>query len=208
MTPSRGERRRRSRERQSATAPHRGRRIVTGKFFGFAAGAVILGGLAFVAVTGFGGGRSVVNAETEALARVTSRSEIETITGSAHTVYHSTEPLPTSNEPRADGLPTLVWFSGSWCPFCERMGPFTYEVASRYRDRMIFAEKSVDHDRDAARRFGVRGTPTFVMLDAGGGELARFYFQGSARALDAVMTQALAGQGASDSNASTLTNIE
>lgn len=86
MKPSRAEQRRGTRERQSSAAPHRGRRIFTGKFFGFAAGAVILGGVALVAVTGFGGGRSVVDAETEALSRVTSRSDIETIPGSAHTV--------------------------------------------------------------------------------------------------------------------------
>jgi len=46
--------------------------------------------------------------------------------------------------------------------------PFTYDAASRYEDRMVFSEKSMDHDRNAARRFGIRGAPTFVMVDARG----------------------------------------
>jgi hypothetical protein len=31
-----------------------------------------------------------------------------------HTVRHSTAPLPSADNPREDGKPTLVWFSATW----------------------------------------------------------------------------------------------
>ncbi len=208
MKRSRAERRRQARERTGTVSARPRRRPPVGKLLAWAAGATIVGGLALVAVTGFGTGRSTVDPQTESLARANSGSEVEAITGSTHTVYHSVAPLPTRNEPRADGLPTLVWFSGTWCPFCERMEPFAHQVANSYQGQMMFVEKSVDHDRDAASRFGVRGTPTFVMLDASGQEAARFYFQGTARELDLAITQALGGAGVGAANASTLTTIQ
>jgi thiol-disulfide isomerase/thioredoxin len=120
---------------------------------------------------------------------------VRVLRGSAHTVYHSDAALPTSNEPRADGRPTLVWFSGTWCHFCERMEPFAWETASGFGDQLVFLEKSVDHDRSAASRFGVRGTPTFVLLDASGREQARFFYQADRASFASTIEAALARLG-------------
>ncbi len=119
-------------------------------------------------------------------------AEIKVLTGSKHTVYQSTTPLPTSAAPRADGRPTLVWFSGTFCEFCEQMEPYAHPTAARFTDRLVFAEKSVDDDRGAATRYGVRGTPTFVLIDAKGREISRFGFQGNEQSFAAAIESALA----------------
>ena len=101
---------------------------------------------------------------------------IEVFTGSNHTVYHSPLPLPSEQQPEPQGLPTLVWFSAVTCEFCEQMDPFAHDVASQFQGRMHFVEKSIRQDRTSTGRYGVRGTPTFVLLDAQGRELDRFNF--------------------------------
>jgi thiol-disulfide isomerase/thioredoxin len=109
-------------------------------------------------------------------------------------VYHSAAPLPSASAPRADGKPTLVWFSGTWCEYCEQMDSFAHETANGFAARMVFVEKSVDDDRSAASRYGIRGTPTFVLIDARGKELGRFGFQSSsaafAQTIEAVLKRA------------------
>lgn len=117
---------------------------------------------------------SEVSAELEAIAIENARGPIEVYTGSQHTVYHATEPLPTQASPRGDGKPVLVWFSGTWCSFCKQMEPFAHQNANEYTGQFAFMEKSVDHDRDAAARFGVRGTPTFVFMTKTGEQVDRF----------------------------------
>lgn len=104
-------------------------------------------------------------------------AEVRVITGGIHTVHHSLTPLPTGSTPREDGRPTLVWFSGTWCHVCETMEPYVQSTIAQFGERMAFAEKSVDHDRAAASKFAVRGTPTFVLIDAQGRELSRFFYQ-------------------------------
>jgi thiol-disulfide isomerase/thioredoxin len=136
---------------------------------------------------------STVDASVQAVAAENAGGPVEALTGSRHTVYHSAAALPDETHPRADGRPTLIWFSGTWCDFCERMDPFAYDVMAAYRERAVFVEKSVDHDRNAAARYGIRGTPTFVLIDAAGNELTRFGFQPTAGLLGATIEQALDG---------------
>jgi len=116
-------------------------------------------------------------AASVALAEQNAGAPVEVVRGGVHTVLHSTAPLPSASRPSADPRPTLVWFSGTWCHFCERMSPFAHAAASQFTDRIRFVEKSVDHDREAASRYGIRGTPAFVLIDQQGREVTRFHFQ-------------------------------
>lgn len=119
---------------------------------------------------------------------------VQVLTGGIHTVYHSSAPLPTADAPRQDGRPTLVWFSGTWCDICHRMEPYANTTFKQFEGRLAFVEKSVDHDRAAANRYGVRGTPTFVLLDAQGRDVARFFYQPDADRLAQAVDRALAGR--------------
>jgi thiol-disulfide isomerase/thioredoxin len=117
-------------------------------------------------------GESSVDPALEALARANAGSDIVTIRGPEHTAYHSLAPLPTEDAPRADGRPTLVFFSAPACAACEAL-QFVHRVMADYRERVVFVEKSVDRD-PVSGRYGIRETPAFVFIDAAGRELARF----------------------------------
>lgn len=159
----------------------------------WAAGAAVVALVAVAILAVQAAGRETVeDPAITTLARENAGGDVRVLTGSHHTVYHSVAPLPTSSAPRADGKPTLVWFSGTWCEYCERMEPFAHETASSFTSRLAFVEKSVDDDRAAAARYGVRGTPTFVLVDAGGKEIARFGFQATASAFAQTIEAALA----------------
>lgn len=75
------------------------------------------------------------------------------------------------------------------------MDPFAYSVATDFADRLVFVEKSVDHDRSAASRYGVRGTPTFVLIDASGSRVSQFNFQMPAESFTAAIEQGLQAGG-------------
>ncbi len=191
-----------AKQRRAAARPNPARRVGTRRkssgnwqSFLLVGGAVVVVVFAVLFVRA-GGGGSEVNAEQAALAAQNADgSEVVVLSGGRHTVYHSNAPLPTVGSPRADGKPTLVWFSGTWCEFCEHMEPYAHGTASQFGAEMIFVEKSVDDDRSAAARYGVRGTPTFVLIDETGQEVARFGFQSTRVAFAGAITAALSQLG-------------
>lgn len=127
----------------------------------------------------------------EELAAANALGAVRRYSGTHHTVFHSTVPLPDGRVPPPDARPTLVWFSGTWCEYCEQMEPFAHSTAAALGGRVRFVEKSIDHDRSAAARYGVRGTPTFVLIDAAGREISRFFFQPTPQAFTAAIEAAL-----------------
>ena len=161
------------------------------KQIALAAGAIAVVVLGFWFMTTRGSSTPATPAQLQLATANAAGAEVKVLTGSHHTVYHSMAPLPTSASPRADGRPTLVWFSGTWCESCEQMEPYAHATASKFTDRMVFAEKSVDDDKAAASRYAVRGTPTFVLIDANGKEIGRFGFQTSEAAFAAAIEGAL-----------------
>lgn len=112
-----------------------------------------------------------------ALAQKNGDTEITAITGTGHTVYHSSKPLPDAKAPRADGKLTLVWFTNAACAECEKE-LFVQQVMADYRAAVVFVEKAADRDA-AAERLGVKAVPAFVWLDSQGNEVGRFGAVGS-----------------------------
>lgn len=113
-----------------------------------------------------------IDPATYALAQKNSGGDITAITGTGHTVYHSTRPLPDAKAPRTDGKLTLVWFTNATCTECEKE-LFVHKVMGDYREQVVFVEKAADRDT-ADDRLGVKNLPAFVWLDAKGNELGRF----------------------------------
>ncbi|MBA4181342.1 MAG: hypothetical protein C0506_12195 [Anaerolinea sp.] len=126
---------------------------------------------------------------TAQLASGNAGGPIDVFTGPDHTVYHSAAPLPSDASPRADGKPTLVWFTNTTCGRCEEM-KFAHPVASGFRDRLVFVEKATDRD-GAADAYGVTATPAFVLIDARGKEVTRFGYVRTAEELGAAIARAL-----------------
>lgn len=138
-------------------------------------------------------GVTSVDPAVEQLARENAGGAVQAFTGPRHTVYHSTAALPSAAEPRADGKPTLVWFSETGCVECKTMESFAHQTAHRYLDKLVFVEKAIDRDSSAAR-YGVTTPPVFVLLDARGEEITRFGLQPNAAAFDAAVQAALLKQ--------------
>ena len=177
----------RSRELRQHARRRSGRRNWK-SILGWGIGGLLLIGVAALLIRG-PGGQTVEDPVLLALAEEASGGPVQVMTGPAHTVYHSTLPLPSVAAPREDGRPTLIWFSNTTCTFCERMDPFVYSTIDRFTDRVVFVEKSIARDRNSASRYGIRGTPTFVLVDTVGDEIGRFFFQSTGTAFaDNILT--------------------
>lgn len=188
MAKRSGSKRRRQVERQRTQRQRRAWRVPA-MWAGGVAAVLFVG----VFVVGLGGEGVAASPETLAIAEQIGAGPVRIYRGSAHTVYHSEQPLPTSAAPSSDERPTLVWFSGTWCPFCERMEPWIWEAASSFSSEIVFVEKSIDHDKNAASAYGIRGSPIFVLIDGSGNEIARFGYVANAgdftRAVEAVLAR-------------------
>ncbi len=66
--------------------------------------------------------------------------------------------------------PTLLWFHADWCHICQRVKPEVIDLGEQYDGKVRIVRLNVDHaeSRAAARRYGVRATPTFVLFDEEG----------------------------------------
>ena len=182
------------------TSPARGRaqsrqrRKVDWKKLALWAAAGVVAVAALVLVVKGTGHQSKLDAAVAVLAQQEAGSGTVSVhTGPNHTVYQWSEPLPTANAPRADGKPTLVWFSATTCTFCEHMQSYAYQTAQPFTSTMAFVEKGYDTGGSGDfGRYGVAGTPTFILIDAKGREIARFGFQDSAQRFAAAIQAALA----------------
>lgn len=68
------------------------------------------------------------------------------------------------------GQPTLIWFHADWCHVCQQVKPEVVNLGQEFEGKVKFVRLNVDDraSRAALQRYGVRATPTFVLLDAAG----------------------------------------
>lgn len=71
------------------------------------------------------------------------------------------------------GRPGLLYFCASWCGFCSKMNRQTLsrpEVQAHLASSFVAVEYDVDTSvgRSLAQRYGARGYPTMVVVDASG----------------------------------------
>ena len=62
----------------------------------------------------------------------------------------------------------FVDFYADWCGPCKMMEPVLDDVSSAMKDTgVVFVKVNADEERELSAEFGVRGIPTFVMIDDG-----------------------------------------
>jgi thiol-disulfide isomerase/thioredoxin len=68
------------------------------------------------------------------------------------------------------GQPTLVWFHADWCHVCQQVKPEVVNLGQEFEGKVKFVRLNVDdgESQAAVRRYGVRATPTFILLDSAG----------------------------------------
>ena len=67
----------------------------------------------------------------------------------------------------------LVDFWAPWCAPCRMMAPILNEIAESDNSRVTIAKLNVDHEKQLAQKFKVRGIPTMILFNKGK-EVKRF----------------------------------
>jgi thioredoxin 1 len=72
------------------------------------------------------------------------------------------------NELRESGAKIVVDFYAEWCGPCRMMEPVLKEVSTDMSEEdIVFVKINADNERDLCGEFGVRGIPTFAMINNG-----------------------------------------
>jgi thiol-disulfide isomerase/thioredoxin len=78
---------------------------------------------------------------------------------------------------RANGTQVFLDFETTWCGPCKQMNQWVYTaaavVAAAERTGVVPVKLDGDEERELVRRYGVRGYPTMLLLDADGREVKR-----------------------------------
>jgi len=62
----------------------------------------------------------------------------------------------------------LFYFSTSWCAPCQKMAPVMAEISKQYAEHLNVVKIDVDEQITLAKKYGVKGVPTLVLLDKPG----------------------------------------
>lgn len=75
----------------------------------------------------------------------------------------------------SSGKPTLLEFAADWCMVCRQEAPVIEKIKEEYKGRVNIMTANYDKEVKLREKYGVRGTPTFLVFDSNG-KLVRVIF--------------------------------
>ena len=100
---------------------------------------------------------------------------------------------------KAAGKPVFIDFTTEWCGWCRKLEKDTYSQASVGKLMQGFVNVMIDAEKgegiELAKRYGVRGFPTLVVVDAAGDEIDRIVGYRAPEPFTKEVTRMLAGEG-------------
>ena len=93
------------------------------------------------------------------------------------------------------GHPQLVEFFAYWCTTCRFMRPTVHQLEADYWGKLDFVYLDIDNpaNSDAKEEYGFVAQPLFVLLDADGNEIQRWYGVVTEEEFRATFDAAIAG---------------
>lgn len=64
-------------------------------------------------------------------------------------------------------MPVLLDFTAKWCGPCKAVMPLLNDVAREYEGDGKIVKIDIDEEPELAKRFAIRGVPTFIMMHKG-----------------------------------------
>lgn len=67
-----------------------------------------------------------------------------------------------------NGLPTIVDFSATWCPPCQKLKPIFSKLEEEFKGRINFITIDVDENPQISQSYGVQSIPMLIFMDKDG----------------------------------------
>ncbi len=64
-------------------------------------------------------------------------------------------------------VPVLVDFWAPWCGPCKTIAPVVEELANSYGEKLKVVKINVDHNKESAMKYNVRGIPNLIIFKGG-----------------------------------------
>lgn len=65
------------------------------------------------------------------------------------------------------GMPVFIDFYAPWCHPCQLVSPVIEEAAALLDNKVKFVKVNIDADMEIPRSFGIRGIPSYVLINRG-----------------------------------------
>ena len=63
--------------------------------------------------------------------------------------------------------PSLVYFTATWCGPCRVISPLVDRLADEFKGRVNVVKADIEDAADVAKKYNIRGVPTFVFIKQG-----------------------------------------